>query len=138
MSTIITFFVAPDNETAAGVAEGGPGPDLQVAEYGNFDVWEAIEEWESILLHRDLDEVIADGGADVVSDDGAPLVLCIPPALTTALAGADDEVLSTAATRWVALGADLDEELAREMLGELAALSAAAEQTKGGVYVWVC
>ncbi|SNT45643.1 hypothetical protein SAMN05421812_106272 [Asanoa hainanensis] len=98
MSSIITFFVAPDAVVAAGVVSGGPGPEFQAAEYGNFAVWEAIEEWESILLDRDLAAV---EGADAVSGDDSPLVLAIPPALTAALAGADDAVLGSAATRWV-------------------------------------
>ncbi|GIF69739.1 hypothetical protein Ais01nite_77740 [Asanoa ishikariensis] len=142
MSSIITFFVAPDHATAAGVAKGGPGRDLQVAEYGNFAVWAAIEEWESILLDRDLEEIIATGGADVLTGgEDEPIVLFLPPALTQALASAGDDVLGSTATRWVALRADdgdvIDEELARAMLNDLATLATAAEDSKGGLYVWI-
>jgi len=140
MSSIITFFVAPDNAAAAAVGSGGPGPEFQVAEYGNFAVWEAIEEWESILLDRELASA---EGADVLSGgDDEPLVLFIPPALTKALADADGTVLASAATRWVGLRADdgeeIDEELARDMLDDLRTLSSAAELSKSGLYVWIC
>ncbi|MEE6259710.1 hypothetical protein [Plantactinospora sonchi] len=142
MSSIIRFFVAPDDAVAAGVAEGGPGADLRQATYGNFDVWLTLEEWESILLNRDLDEVGDAGGPDILSGADGPVVLLVPPELTKALAEADDDTLERAVGRWIALraeeGEDIEDELAHELLGEVAALSADAERTRGGLYCWIC
>ncbi|GID91105.1 hypothetical protein ACFQFC_38180 [Amorphoplanes digitatis] len=142
MSSIISFFVAGDDAAAASVAVGGPGADLEPAEYGNFDVISTIEEWESVLTGRDLDELIVSGGADVVSGDDEPLVLLVPSTLTGALAAADAPTLAEAAERWIALRAEegetIDEELAQDLLGELAALSTKAERTGGSLYCWIC
>ncbi|MET8152445.1 hypothetical protein ACIBSW_09975 [Actinoplanes sp. NPDC049668] len=142
MSSIIKFFVAPDDAAAAALAVDGPGADLEPAVYGNFDVISTLEEWESVLTGRDLEELIDSGGADVVSGDDEPLVLLVPPALTGALAGADAHALAAAAGRWIALRAEegetIDEELAEEILGELAALSSRAAKTGGSLYCWIC
>lgn len=62
VSSIIKFFVASDNAAAAGVGEGGPGPAFESATYGNFDVWSTLEEWECLLMDRELAALIADGG----------------------------------------------------------------------------
>jgi hypothetical protein len=142
MSSIIMFFVARDNAVAADVAEGGPGDALEPATYGNFDVWTTLEEWETILLNRDLEELFAEGGPDVVSADHEPLVLLVPQALTKALARADGELLSRTAERWITLRAEegeaIDEELAHDLLSEMAALSAKAERTESSLYCWIC
>jgi hypothetical protein len=142
MSSIIEFFVALDDAVAAGVAVGGPGADLKPATYGNFDVFSTLDEWQSILTNQDLDELVEQGGADVVSGDDEPLVLRVPPALTRALAQADRETLGNTAERWIALRAEedeeIDEELAHDILAELAALSAEAERTGGSLYCWIC
>ena len=132
------FFVAPDDATAAGVADRGPGPAFASATYGNFDVWSTLEELENVLTGRDP----AEGGPEVVSGDDEPLVLGVPAALTTALAQAGRETLASAAERWVALraddGEDVDVELAYEIVGELAALSATAERSGQSLYCWIC
>lgn len=142
MSTIIEFFVAPDDEVAAGVVQGGPGEDLKPVTYGNFDVWTSMVEWESILLDKDLDEVLETGGPDSVGHDGGALVFLLPPDVTKALAEADAGTLGTMAERWAALrtkeGQDIDIELAREMVGEMASLAVDAEASKGAIYCWVC
>ncbi|MFC6016897.1 hypothetical protein ACFP2T_11850 [Plantactinospora solaniradicis] len=142
MSSIIEFFVAPDDAVATSVAKDGPGPDLKPATYGNFDVWSTLAEWESILLDRDLDEVIDAGGPDVLSDGDGPLVLLVPPPLTKALAQLRDDTLANVVERWIALRAEDDEEiedeLAHDLIGELAALSADAERTRGALYCWIC
>ncbi|MFB0619519.1 hypothetical protein [Streptomyces sp. AGS-58] len=38
MSIVIKFFVAPDAEAAAAVAEGGPDGVFESLTFGNFDV----------------------------------------------------------------------------------------------------
>jgi hypothetical protein len=142
MSSIIEFFVAPDDGVAAGVVRGGPGKDLKQATYGNFDVWTTLVEWESILLDRDLDELIDTGGPDVVGHDDGTLVLLVPPELTTALADAKGDRLDGLIERWIALraedGEDIEDELAHDLLGEMAWLAADAERTKSSLYCWVC
>jgi hypothetical protein len=142
MSSIIKFFVARDDAAAAAVAVDGPPSTLEPAEYGNFDVFSTIEEWQSILTDRDLEEVIAEGGPDVVSGDDEPIVLLVPPALTTALADADADTLGRAAERWITLRAEedetIDEELADDLIGELATLSRRARQAGSSLYCWIC
>jgi hypothetical protein len=142
MSSIITFFVARDDAAAAAVAVGGPGDDLEPARYGNFDVFSTLDEWQSILTDRDLEELAAEAGADVVSGDDEPLVLHVPDALTEALAHADHQSLADAAARWIELRAEedeeIDEELALDLLGELATLSARAQRAASSLYCWIC
>lgn len=142
MSSIIKFFVAPDNAAAASVVESGPGPGFESVTYGNFDVWSTLEEWESLLMDRDLDELIAGGGPDVVSGDDTPLVLLVPPDLTKALADAGGETLGRTAERWIELrseeGEAIDDDLAHGLVGEVAALAANAARTKSSLYCWIC
>jgi hypothetical protein len=134
MSSIITFFVAPDNTVAGSVADDGPGHSFESVTYGNFDVLSSLEEWESLLVTRDLEEFIADGSAEVVGGEDGPLVLLVPPDLTKVLAEADRQTLRRTAARWTELrakeGETIDDELAHELVREVAALSAAAERTK--------
>jgi len=141
MSSIIKFFVAPDNAVAASVVASGPGAEFESATYGNFDVWSTLEEWESLLNNRDLDDVTAGEGPDVVSGD-APLVLLVPADLVRALADADGEMRSRTTERWIEMRAEdgepIDAELAHELVGEVAALSASAARTNSSLYCWIC
>lgn len=138
MSSIIEFFVAPDDTAAAGVAENGPGGSFESAAYGNFDVWSTLVEWESILSGRSLEEPIAGGGPHIVTGDGSPVVLVTPRELTRALAGADDHTLSTTAERWAELreedGETIDDELAQELVREVAGLAVGAVRTGKSLY----
>ncbi|MCW6007411.1 hypothetical protein K1W54_23110 [Micromonospora sp. CPCC 205371] len=102
MSSIIEFFVAPDDAAAVSVAVNGPSGSFESATYGNFDVWSTLEEWEGILTSRSIEELVTSGGPNVVAGgDGSPVVLAAPPDLARALAAADDHMLSSAAERWV-------------------------------------
>ncbi|MFC4068545.1 hypothetical protein [Actinoplanes subglobosus] len=134
MSTIIRFFVAPDDDTAAAAREHGPGKGADTVTFGNFDVYLALEDWECILTGRDLGDV---QGPDVLGDDG-PMVLVVPSALTEALAG---DVTGVAA-RWSELQADegetIDEELAAEIVAGVAALAVRARRIGSGLYCWWC
>jgi hypothetical protein len=138
MSSIIKFFVASDDDVAAGVAKGGPGDDLNPAVYGNFDVWTALGEWDTILTGADAE----DDNTDVVSDDHEPLVLLASPALTAALADADAATIARTGERWRALraedGEDFDEELVHDLLTEIAGLAGTAKRTGGALYCWIC
>jgi len=137
VSSIIEFFLAPDDTAAAGVAENGPDGTFESATYGNFDIWSTLLEWESILTSRSLEELT--GGPHVVAGSGGlPVVVVAPGDLTRALAGADGHLLGTAAERWVELreeeGETIDGELARELVGEVAALAAGAVRTGRSLY----
>jgi hypothetical protein len=142
MSSIITFFVAADDDSAAGVADGGPGEDLPTAEYGNFDVWTTLAEWESLATGRSLMEIEEAGGADVVSAGDGPIVLLFPAPLTESLAAADRETLARIAQQWIGLRAEegevLDDELADALLTEISGLAATATSTGASLYVWIC
>jgi hypothetical protein len=139
VSSIIEFFVAPDDTAAAGVAASGPGGSFESATYGNFDVWSTLVEWESLLTGRGVEELITGGGPHVVAgSDGLPVVLAMPGDLTRALAGADDPLLGTTAEQWVELreeeGETIDDELARELVREVAALAVGAVRTGKSLY----
>ncbi|MEU8817500.1 hypothetical protein [Actinoplanes sp. NPDC048796] len=141
MSSIIKFFVAPDDEVAAGAAEEGPGARFEPITYGNFDVWSTLEELESILTGRDLEEVLDQGGPEIISGAGEPMLLRVPTVLVEALSTADSETISGAAEQWLSLrageGEALDEELAHEIVSELAATAARAQRTTQSLYCWV-
>ncbi|MEV7097271.1 hypothetical protein AB0M80_30890 [Amycolatopsis sp. NPDC051045] len=75
MSSIIEFFVAPDDTAAAGVMERGPGGSFESATYGHFDIWSTLVEWESILRSRRLAEPMTSGGPeDEIDPDFVSLV----------------------------------------------------------------
>ncbi|MFI5895151.1 hypothetical protein ACIA5D_34130 [Actinoplanes sp. NPDC051513] len=136
MSSIIEFFVAPDPDAAADVIDGGPSDEYETASYGNFDVLSTIEEWEQILTGGYT------GGAEVVAGgDDEPLVLLIPPAVTAALAAASGGELADVTDQWLDLraeaGEEIDEELAAELLAEVAALATEAVRAGASLYCWV-
>ncbi|WP_395293643.1 hypothetical protein ACF9IK_08540 [Kitasatospora hibisci] len=54
MSIVIKFFAAADAEAAAAVAQGGPDAVFGSLTFGNFDVEEALIEWEGIFTGRSL------------------------------------------------------------------------------------
>lgn len=143
VSSIIEFFVARDDAAAVSVAEIGPSGSFESATYGNFDVWSTLEEWESILTSRSIEELVtSDGPNVVVGGDGFPVVLTVSLDLTRALAAADDHMLSGAAERWVELrdeeGEIIDDELAQEIVKEVAALAVGAVRTGKSLYCWIC
>ncbi|GAA4610237.1 hypothetical protein BJY16_007742 [Actinoplanes octamycinicus] len=118
MSTIITFYTAANDDAAE-----EPGPGRDAVEYGNFDVFASLEEWESLLLNRSLDDV---DGPEQINDD-EPLIFSFLPALTKALAAADRRTLDTVTRKWIAAraeeGEEIDPELARAILTDLAGLA---------------
>ncbi|WP_370088398.1 hypothetical protein [Streptacidiphilus sp. MAP12-16] len=80
MSIVIKFFVAPDAEAAAAVAEGGPDGVFESLTFGNFDVEEALIEWEGIFTGRpaarERRATLAVGLARALPAGGPILVLC--------------------------------------------------------------
>ena len=134
MSSIIKFFIAPDDDAAAAVIGYGPGRGSDVVDdYGNFDPLTAMDEWESSF------DIVAGDDPRVIAGDG-PLVLAVSASLQAALAAAGEEQLEEAATRWAGLrsdnGEDMDQELADDMLSDIASLARAATRRGHRLYYW--
>ncbi|GAA2846724.1 hypothetical protein Acy02nite_04390 [Actinoplanes cyaneus] len=119
MSTIITFYTAANDDAAE---DQGPGRDKVVL--GNFDVFASLEEWESLLLDRSIDDV---DGPEQVNDEESPIILGFLPALTKALAAANPATLADLTQRWVTArkqdGETLDPAQARTIVDAVAALA---------------
>ncbi|WP_377271649.1 hypothetical protein [Peterkaempfera sp. SMS 1(5)a] len=144
MSVVIKFFVAPDHEAAAAVAEGGPDEVFESLTFGNFDVEEALIEWESIFTGRSFEEVLDDDVPETVADpdDGeGPLVLFVSRTIQAALSTADEHWLAEVSRLWVAEraadGEVFDPEIAVWILSGLANLARAVGQGDEGLYCWV-
>jgi hypothetical protein len=139
MSTIVTFFLAPDDAAAAAVADEGPDDVYETIDLGNFDPAIALAEWESVLSGRSFDQVV-DGVPVVVEppDGDGAWVFAASPALQSALAGADERQLTALGAEWARLreedGLPIDPTLTVEIVREVAELSRGA----GRVYCWTC
>ncbi|MFE2348613.1 hypothetical protein [Kitasatospora cineracea] len=137
MSSIVTFFRAPDHTAAlATAAVHGSTPWPGGLHYGNFDADEALLSWEHLLTGRDFAAVLADEHPEDVlprDDEDGPLLLAISPTLHTRLATAEPALLSTTAARWTseltADGIEFDLRLAAEMLTSLSHLARSGPTT---------
>ncbi|MFE7113586.1 hypothetical protein ACFU98_46400 [Streptomyces sp. NPDC057575] len=143
MSIIIKFFVAPNDEAAATVVERGPDGVFESLVFGNFDVEEALIEWESIFTGRRFEDLVAADEPRVVADPGdgeGPLVLVASAPLQDALSAAGQPRLAEVSELWVreraADGETFDAELATELLGGLARLARTAGGRDAGLYCW--
>ncbi|WP_406205450.1 hypothetical protein OH807_30885 [Kitasatospora sp. NBC_01560] len=145
MSIIIKFFVAPDDEAAAAVVDHGPDEAFESLVFGNFDVEEAIIEWESILTGRSFEELVDADEPAVVAGPGdgeGPMVLAASRVLQDALAAADAPRLVGVSELWVqeraAGGEVLDPEVATRILCDVAELARSIGMQDGGsLYCWV-
>lgn len=119
MSANITFYTAANDDAAE---DQGPGRDA--VRFDGFDVFASLEEWESFLLDRHIDEV---DGPEQVNDEVSPIILAFLPRLTKALAAAHPALLADVTKQWVASraadGESLDPARAREILNAVAALA---------------
>ncbi|MEW2484734.1 hypothetical protein [Streptomyces sp. NPDC048411] len=143
MSIIIKFFAAPDDEAAAAVVERGPDGVFESLVFGNFDIEEAMIEWESPFTGRRFEDLVAADEPRVVADprDGeGPLVLVASAPLQDALATADQPRLAEVSELWVreraVEGETFDPELATELLDELANLARTAGGRDARLYCW--
>ncbi|MFJ5638456.1 hypothetical protein [Streptomyces sp. NPDC093223] len=144
MSIVIKFFVAPDREAAAGVAEGGPDGVFESLTFGNFDVEEALIEWESIFTGQSFEEVLEDDVPETVvdPDDGErPLVLAVSRTLQVALSAAGEDRLTEVGRLWVAEraadGDVFEPEIAAWILNGLANLARTLNDEDESLYCWV-
>jgi hypothetical protein len=133
MSSIIDFYIAPDDATAAGGPTGG-----ESAEFGNFDAYTALFEWEALLTGGDPIELIENDDSPAIGkpDD---LIFRARDELLIALAAASPERLAQVARQWVdddEVELD-DEELVLELIGEVAGLARTARTTDRHLYVQV-
>jgi hypothetical protein len=134
VSSIVEFFIAPDDDAAATLADHGPGPGKDVVgEYGNFDPVSTMGEWE------DSFDIVPDHDSRGIAGDGRG-VYAVSPSLQAALAAADEEELEEAAARWTELPSEtidnLTQEFASDMLTDIADLARTATQRGHRLYYW--
>jgi hypothetical protein len=139
MSSIIRFFVAPDDEAAATVVEGGPDKTFESVTFGNFDADLALLEWGSLLTGRSFDELLLASASEVITDeDDGALIVAASAELQEALSEADTAELDRVAQLWAderaAEGEAIDPELAGEILTEVGRLARTPEHR---LYCWV-
>ncbi|MFJ8764165.1 hypothetical protein [Streptomyces clavifer] len=142
MSTIVKFFAAPDDASAALAVEAGPGPAYESLSFGNFDVEEAVVDWECLFLGSDFEELLEAGEPLIVTeDDDGPAVVALSARLADALAEAEPSRLYEVATVWAGQqaedGATIDSGVAGEILASLGSLARGAERSGHGLYCWV-
>ncbi|MFD8593474.1 hypothetical protein ACFV1L_00550 [Kitasatospora sp. NPDC059646] len=143
MSVIVTFFAAPDDASAAAALVAGPEPACDSVDFGSFDPEEAVVQWECLLAGGSA-EALADAGEPrtvAEEDDGGCLVLALSPRLSAALAAAGPAALRDAAVAWSRLlaedGRAVGEDVAGEILSEVAALAARSGEGGSSVYCWI-
>ncbi|MFB7373122.1 hypothetical protein ACFC0D_25105 [Streptomyces sp. NPDC056222] len=142
MSSIVEFFVAPDDASAALALRTGPRRAFESLSFGNFDADEAVVEWECLLAHGSFEELVEAGEPrSVAQDDSGCVVFALSPRLSAALAEADHSRLQNVAVAWSLQRAEdgevIDTEIARVILGDLAALVSTARRRGQDVYCWV-
>jgi hypothetical protein len=139
MSSIIRFFVAPDDEAAEAQVDGGPDAEHESVTFGNFDADLALLEWDSLLTGRSFDDALAASASAVIADedDGAQVVAASLE-LQAALSRASAAELERVARQWAAdraaEGEPIDPELATEILGAVGRLARTEEQR---LYCWI-
>ncbi|MGF6886556.1 hypothetical protein ABIA39_004670 [Nocardia sp. GAS34] len=144
MSILVEFFIAPDDDTAATVVEGGPEDHFPaVTDYGNFLVFQALAEWESLFTGRSLDDLVSAGEPRAVTDDeSGSAIYAASPTLQRALTTADPAVLAEIGTRWkqdtTSTGAPFDPEMIDALLSDVAELARTATGQNHSLYCWMC
>ncbi|MFJ8364445.1 hypothetical protein [Streptomyces sp. NPDC093984] len=135
MSTIVKFFVAPDDTSAALPLQTGPGQAFESPCFGSFDPEEAVLEWECLLTGGSFEELVEAGEPRVRA------VFAISPRLSSALADAEHSRLRDVAASWAQPRAEggevIDAEIADAIVGDLAALVSSARRRSQNVYCWV-
>ncbi|MGW3327472.1 hypothetical protein [Streptomyces virginiae] len=143
MSTIITFFTAPDDTSAAATLPSGPGRAQESLSFGNFDPEEAVVEWECLLTGGGFTDLVDAGEPRLVAgqDDDGCVVFALSPRLSAALADAERSRLQDVATSWAARRAEdgeaIDTDTAAAIVGDLADLVSRARRQGRAVYCWV-
>ncbi len=142
------FFLAPDDEAAAGTRLRGPGAEFESVTCRFIDADSAIAEWDLYFAEPSaglppIERLHGWAWPEWVTDplnDGIE-VFALPERLTRALAGASPAALEELAGRWTArLGAEdgdgmTDDDLPTVLRG-VARLAASAVEAGGGLYCW--
>ncbi|MEU6098621.1 hypothetical protein [Streptomyces sp. NPDC047079] len=102
MSNAVKFFVAP-REDAVGVLNTGPGTQFPMAWFGNFDVEEALLDWEAYLRGRSFEELVEEDLPEVIAEiEEGPAIFAISDDLIEALASASNSQIEELIQWWVA------------------------------------
>ncbi|MGW5776422.1 hypothetical protein [Streptomyces sp. NPDC003863] len=142
MSIIVKFFVAPDDTSASLALQTGPGRTFESLSIGNFDLEEAVVEWECLLLGGSFEELVEAGEPRIVAgqDSDGCVVFALSTRLSAALADATHSRLSDVAASWTRLRAEdgevIDAEIADAIVSDLAALVSGARRQDQSVYCW--
>ncbi|MFD9044881.1 hypothetical protein [Streptomyces bottropensis] len=143
MSTVVEFFLAPDDTAAGAALPAGPRGAYESLSFGNFDPEEAVIEWECLLTGSTFEELVEAGEPRAVADrdDGECVILVLSPRLSAALADARPKALRDVAVAWSGLraadGEVIDAETAEAIMGDVAALVGGGRRRGLGVYCWV-
>nr|WP_240982531.1 hypothetical protein [Streptomyces sp. S3(2020)] len=117
-----------------------PGPAHEPLSVGNFDVEEAVVEWECLLVGTTFEDLVDAGEPRTVADrdEDECLVFALSPRLCAALAAAEESRLRDVARSWVEWrardGEVFEPEIAHGIVGDLAALAGRAGRSEQGVY----
>ncbi|OEJ35235.1 hypothetical protein [Streptomyces subrutilus] len=138
MSCIVKFFVAPDDTSASLAFRTGPGRAFESLSFGNFDLEEAVVEWECLLVGGSFGDLVDAGEPHIIAgqDNDGCVVFAISPRLSAALADAGHARLRDVAASWTRQRAEDGEVIDAEIVG-LAALVSSARRQNQGVYCWV-
>ncbi|GAA4084880.1 hypothetical protein [Actinomadura miaoliensis] len=140
MSTIVQFFVATRASARAALL-GGPSASRTVVECGNFDVEEALLDWEAHCAGRSFEEIAEAGLPEVLAEiEDGPAVFSLSDTLVRSLGTASSSEIDELARWWVERkaedGAELDPFVALGILRELAELIRGERDSEEHVYCW--
>ncbi|WP_042426636.1 hypothetical protein [Streptacidiphilus anmyonensis] len=148
MAHDILFFLAPDDETAAGTRLRGPGPSIPSVFCRFVDPDSAIAEWDMYFEEPSAEPPSQEQLYGWVWPEWvtAPLndgiqVFAFPRRLTRALANASSTDLEELAGRWTARlrsadGDDMTDDDLLAVLQGVARLATLAASKGGGLYAW--
>lgn len=140
MSNIVKFFVAT-RAGALGVMNSGVDASFRTASFGNFDVEEALLDWEAHLTGQSFESLVGQGLPLAVADDEAgSAVFLLSDELLAQLLAASSSQIDELAGWWVqekaANGVEIDRSIALIILQELVDLIRQERGTDEGVYCW--
>jgi hypothetical protein len=140
MSSIVKFFVATQ-EDAIDALDTGPIASTHVISFGNFDVEEALLDWESHLTGQTFSELLEnDVPEEIGESDGGAVVLLLSEALLNSLTSASSSRIDELAMWWAGKkatdGIEIDPPLAADILQELVELVRRQRERDENVYCW--
>ncbi|MET4922396.1 hypothetical protein P3L51_08540 [Streptomyces sp. PSRA5] len=147
MARDIVFFLAPDDESAAGTRQRGPGKAFDSVTCRFIEPDSAIAEWDTYFEEPSAEiphfERLHERWPEYVTaplNDGVE-VFALPHRLTRALADASPTELAELAGRWTtrlraADGDDMTDDDLLAVLEGVSRLAASAVDTGGGLYSW--